>query len=218
VSALGNLRDAVRRGVARPTAYLTAEWERLAPRERRWIQILAAAVVVVLVVVTASFVLNSVSDLQEGNAEIREALAAIAKHRDEYLEVKSRSAAQEARIGRDAPQLTADLEAAAREENIQIAESSERPVAPAGKRYVEHDVDLKIREVDLQTLARFLRKVETGPRLILFTRLSLKRRYSEAEKLDVEATVTAFERVKEEKGKKKPEGQGQGQGREEKKE
>jgi hypothetical protein len=135
---------------------------------------------------------------------MRDALKAIAGHRDEYLEAKARSDTQAARIGVDPPQLTADLEAAAREENVQIAETNERPKSPAGKRYAQHDVDIKIREVDLQSFTKFLRRLETGPRLIFFTRLSIKRRYSEQEKLDVEATATAFERLKEEKAKKKP--------------
>jgi Tfp pilus assembly protein PilO len=64
-------------------------------------------------------------------------------------------------------------------------------------------VDIKIREVGLQSLAKFMRRLETGPRLIFFTRLSIKRRFSDAEKLDVEATATAFERVREDKQKKK---------------
>ena len=38
-------------------------------------------------------------------------------------------------------------------------------------------------------LSKFLRRVETGPRLVFFTRLTVKRRYSEADKLDVEATA-----------------------------
>ena len=38
------------------------------------------------------FVFSSISDLEEGNADIREALSAIAKHRDEYLEAKARNA------------------------------------------------------------------------------------------------------------------------------
>ncbi len=71
--------------------------------------------------------ISDIADLEEGNAAIRDALAAIAKHRDEYLEAKARNAVQEARIGNDPPQLAGDLEAAARAENIQIAESSERP-------------------------------------------------------------------------------------------
>jgi Tfp pilus assembly protein PilO len=205
MSALTGLRDRAKGALGRPFSYFSGEWERLAPREKRWVTVLAIAVVVVTVLLGTTFVFSNVSDLEQGNAAIREALAAIGKHRDEYLEAKSKSAMQEARIGTEPPQLTADLEAAAREENLQIAESSERPTTPAGRRYVEHDVDLKLREVDLQTLTKFMRRVETGPRLIFFTRLSLKRRYSEADKLDVEATATAFERLREDKAKKKPE-------------
>ena len=37
----------------------------------------------------------------------------------------------------------------------------------------------------------------------MFTHLSIKRRYSEADKLDVELTATAFERLKDDKIKKK---------------
>jgi type II secretory pathway component PulM len=198
------VREAVRRALSRPTGYFLGEWERMAPRERRWLAALSATALGVIVLLGTYFVFSSVADLEDGNADAREALSAIAKHRDEYLEAKSRSAAQEARIGTEPPQLIADIESAARDENIQIAESSERPTSPAGKRYSEHDVDVKIREVELQALTKFLRRLETGPRLIFFTRLSIKRRYSEADKLDVEATATAFERLREDKIKKKP--------------
>jgi hypothetical protein len=208
MSAVGDARDSLRRVFSRPFVYFSGEWERLAPRERRWVTALALAVLAMGVLLLIYLVFSSIGDLEEGNAEIREALGAIAKHRDEYLEAKSRSAMQEARIGTEPPQLIADLEAAAREENVQIAESNERPATPAGRRYAEHDVDLKIREVDLQSLTKFMRRVETGTRLIVFTRLSVKRRYSEAEKLDVEATATAFERVREDKLRKKPDEQG----------
>jgi type II secretory pathway component PulM len=202
---IGKVRDAGRRALARPVGWFTGELERFAPRERRALAALGIAIASVLFVWGTYSVFSSVDDLQEGNADMREALGAIAKHRDEYLEAKARSAAQEARIGVDPPQLTADIEAAAREEQVQIAESSERPTTPAGRRYVEHDVDIKIREVDLQSLAKFLRRLETGPRLVFFTHLSIKKRYSETEKLDVEATATAFERLREDnKTKKKP--------------
>jgi general secretion pathway protein M len=208
MSALENLRESMGRNLRRPVVYLAAEWERLAPRERRWVTVLGAAVVTVSILLGATFAVNRIGDLQDENAAIREALGAISQHRDEYLEAKSRNAIQEARIGNDPPQLTADLETAARSENVQIAESSERPSVPAGRRYVEHDMDIKIRETDLQSLTNFLKRVETGPRLILFTRLSLKHRYSEDnDKLDIELTATAFERVRDDRTKKKPEAQ-----------
>jgi hypothetical protein len=198
------VRELGRRAFARPLAYLTAEWERLAPKQRRNLGILLGSALAVSTVLCTWWVFSSVSELEDDNAAIRDALSAIAKHRDEYLEAKARSQTQEARIGNDPPQLTGDIEAAAHEEQIEIAESSERPTTPAGRRYLEHDVDIKIREVGLQALTKFMRRLETGPRLIFFTRLSIKRSFSDQEKIAVEATATAFERVREEKGKKKP--------------
>jgi general secretion pathway protein M len=208
MSALGKLRERITALLRRPLGYLEGEWERLAPRQKRTYVILAVSAVVALIAVITIFTLSDISDLEDGNATIRDALTAISKHRDEYLEAKSRNSVQEARIGTDPPQLAGDLEAAARAENVQIAESSERPTVPAGRRYVEHDTDLKIRETDLQSLTRFLKRVETGPRLIFFTRLSIKHRYSDdSDKLDAELTATAFERVHEGSAKKKPDGQ-----------
>src|SRR5580693_3317148 len=155
MSAFDNIREPVGRLLRRPATRLAAEWERLAPREKRWVTVLGALVVSASILLGAWLTMNRIGDLQDENAAIREALSAIAQHRDEYLEAKARNAVQEARIGNDPPQLTADLEAASRAENVQIAESSERPAAPAGRRYVEHDMDIKIRETDLQSLTKF---------------------------------------------------------------
>ena len=205
-NSLANIRVTAGRLAARPVGYLRSEWERLAPRERRLVTWLATAVVVLGVTLGAWVTFSSIGDLEEGNGKIREALTEIAKHHDEYLEAKTRNAIQEQRIGNEPPQLVRDLEEAARGENVQIAESSERPAAPAGRRYVQHDLDVRLREVDLQSLTKFMKRVETGPRLIMFTRVSLKHRYSETDKLDAELTATAFEKVKEDK-KKKTDGQ-----------
>jgi general secretion pathway protein M len=219
MSVLSNLRESVTRLARRPADFFVGEWGRLGPREKRWVTVLAAAVATVAVALFVVFKLNDISDLKDGNAAIRDALSAISKHRDEYLDAKARNSVQEARIGDAPPQLAGDLEAAARAENIQIAESSERPTVPAGRRYVEHDTDLKIRETDLQSLTNFLRRVETGPRLIFFTRLALKHPYAADQgKLDVEATATAFERVHEDKTKKKPGGRDKQQDKQDKKE
>jgi general secretion pathway protein M len=208
MSALARLRDRAMVLLRRPLGYLEGEWERLAPRQKRSLTILVVVAVIALIGLITTITLSDISDLEDGNASIRDALTAIAKHRDEYLEAKARNSVQEARIGTEPPQLAGDLEAAARAENVQIAESSERPTVPAGRRYVEHDTDLKIRETDLQSMTRFLKRVETGPRLIFFTRLSIKHRYTdESDKLDVELTATAFERVREGSAKKKPDGQ-----------
>jgi hypothetical protein len=212
VSALDNLRQMSARAVRLPYGYFRAEWERMAPRTRKLAVGLMTTIVCVggLGIAWATF--SGITTLREENDQIREALAEIGKHHDEYLEAKTRNAVQEQRIGNDPPQLTADLEAAAKGENVQIAESNERPAAPAGasRRFVQHDLDIKLREVDLQSLTKFLRRVETGPRFIFFTRISLKHRYSETDKLDAELTATAFEKVKDDKKKKADAGKATG--------
>jgi hypothetical protein len=204
VSAFDNARQAAGRAVRWPVEYFRSEWERMAPRTRKLAIGLATAIVSVVLLAGSYLSFSSISDLDQENGLIREALAEIGKHHDEYLDAKTRNAVQEARIGNDPPQLTADLEAAAKGENVQIAESNERPPSPAGasRRFVQHDLDIKVREVDLQSLTKFMRRVETGPRFIFFTRVSLKHRYSETDKLDAELTATAFEKVKDDKKKK----------------
>jgi hypothetical protein len=205
--AFGNLRLAIGRAVRWPVGYFRSEWERMGPRRRRFVIAALAAIIGIVLLLSASLTFTNISDLEEENTDIREALAEISKNHDAYLDAKTRNAVNEARIGNDPPQLTGDLEAAARGENVQIAESSERPVAPApgSRRYLQHDLDIKVREVDLQSLTKFMRRVETGPRFIFFTRILLKHRYSETDKLDAELTATAFEKVKEETKKKKTE-------------
>jgi general secretion pathway protein M len=189
--------------VRRPTEYLTGEWNRMAPRERRLVTALVGAVVGFAVLVTAFLIFGSLSDIATSNDDTREALALIAKNKDEYLEAKSRMQAQEVRIGNDQPQFAADLEDAAKEVSIQIPETNEQPAVAVGKRYLEHKVDVKLRQVDLQPLTRFLARLEQGRRLIMVTSLRIRKHFGEGDKLDVEFTANAFEKVKE-ASKKKP--------------
>jgi general secretion pathway protein M len=197
MNAIKKLFGKAKAQLARPFAALATEWERLAPRERRLITTLAG-VLTLLVLLTSGFLfVGSLRDLKVSNDEMREALLAMNDNRDEYLDARSRQAAQDARIGSGAPQLAADLEVAAREVGIQIPETNERPATPVGKRYLEHNVDIKLRQVDLQALSKFLAKLETGGRLIVVTRMGVKRGFADGSKLNVELTATAYERVKD---------------------
>jgi len=186
----------------KPLAYAGAEWNRMGARERRLISALSGVVGLLIVLVAGYLIIDSLQEISTTNEETREALAAIARHRGEYLEAKGRMSALEARIGVEAPQLATDLEAAAKEAGIQIPETVDRPPAPAGKRYMEHSLDVRLRKVGLKELATFLSKVETNPRLIAITRLQIRKTFGENAALDVDLTATAFERIKDDKRKK----------------
>jgi type II secretory pathway component PulM len=204
-----NLRTTVQGWVQRPATYLNSEWNRMAPRERRLVAGLIGAVVAFALLVTGFLFVESLRDIAESNSDAREALADIARHRDEYQAAKERMVQQEVRIGSEPPQLNADLEAASHEAGIPIPEIIEQPATDVTKRYREHKVDLKLRQVDLQSLAKFLNKIETGRRLIVVTRLYIRRRFSEGQTLDVELTATAYERIKDGE-RKKAAGSGKG--------
>jgi Tfp pilus assembly protein PilO len=189
----------------RPLGYASAEWGRMSTRERRLISILVAAVVGCVMLVVGYLTFDSLQTKAQENRDMREALEAIAKHSNDYRDAKAKAKvqAQALRIGSEPPQLAADLEAAAKEAGIQIPETVDRPDAPAGKRYVEHSLDVKLRKVDLKSLATFLSKVETGKSLILITRLEIRRSFGgEGGNVDVDLTATTYERLKD--GKKPP--------------
>jgi general secretion pathway protein M len=192
----------IREWVRRPTAYLASEWNRMAPRERRLVTALVGAVVAFAVLVTGFIIIGNLHDIKDNNDATREALADIAKHRDDFLEARERMRSQELRIGPEGPQFAADLEEAAREVSIQIPETNEQPAVAVGKRYLEHKVDVKLRQVDLPSLSKFLAHLEQGRRLIIVNVLRIRKHFSEGDKLDVELTAVGYEKVKETTRKK----------------
>lgn len=205
------LTERITNVVRKPVAYLGSEWERMAPRERRLVGALGGVVAIMIVLVGGYFYFGSLSELADHNADMREALAEIAKKKNVYLEAKSKVRAQEVRIGKDPPQVLGDLEIAAREASVQIPDQIERPTTPVGKYYLEHNVDIKLRQVDLPSLTKFLMKVETGQRLLMVTRLTVRRRFGgDGDKLEADATITAYERVKDTGKKGKGGGKGTG--------
>jgi len=193
--------------VVRPFAYLSAEWSRLSVRERRLLSLLGASFIGCAVLLVGYLVLDAYQGMSEENQDLRDAIDAIAKHSDEYREAKARVAADALRVGSEPPQLAATLEAAAGEAGIQIPETADRPDAPAGKNFVEHSLDVKLRKVDLKSLATFLNKVEAGRALVLITRLEIRRSFGgDGNSVDVELTAATYERLKE--GSKHPSAKG----------
>jgi hypothetical protein len=199
-----SLRTSLNNVLRGPAGYVSRELNRMAPRERRLLAIFGSLVVIALVAAVSILTVSSLASIEDANEASREALQAISRHKDEFLRAKSRMQTQESRIGSEPPQLAADLEAAAREAGIGgIPETRPLPSVPAGKRYLEHSVDVTFRQVELLALSKFLSRLETGRHLIVVSRLSVKRAFTEGQqKLNVSLTATTWERVAE--ARKKP--------------
>jgi general secretion pathway protein M len=182
---------------------LRDRWERLSSRERAMVSALGVTFVIMVTLILGFFITDGLATLDERNADMRQALRDLETRREPYLRERAKTAQLEARIGRTPVQLQGYLEAAAKEAGVEIPESNERPAVPAGKRYVERAVDLHLRQVKLDALVKFLRKIESGPNnLVMVTSLSIRTRDDKHEDLDVELTVSTFEHAPEKREKK----------------
>lgn len=182
-------------------AGIRASVSRLTARERAMLAGLMTSVLGCVALVLVVFIVDGLGTIETQNADMHEALRAISTGREAYLERKRQSTSQRARQPA-APALQTYLEQTAQEVGISIPESNERPPAPRGKRHVERAVDFKLRDVDLEQLARFLHKVENGPYLVVTSALNVRPRYRNAERLDAQITVSTFDRAQPDAKKK----------------
>ena len=186
---------------------LRERWDQLSERERLMLSALVAVAVVLLLGVSAFLVHSRLGDLQDDNADMRRVLKEIEQNRESYQRLKNKSQSVESRIGHGGIQLEGLLEATANQSDVEIADTTPRPaVAVANKKYTERSADVRLRKVTIDKLAHFLRKLETGPNLVVVTRLSARVRDDKHEELEVEMTVTTWEKAVD---AKKPAGGGE---------
>jgi hypothetical protein len=184
---------------------LRDRFERLSQRERTMVMALGISFVVMLTLIVGFLITDGLSSIAQRNDDMRQALKDIDTQRDNYLNARSKSRQLETRLGSTPVQLGGYLEQAAKEAGVQIPESNDRAPAPAGKQYIERAVDLRLQHVKLDELATFLKKIETGPNLVIVTALSIHTRDDKHQELDVEMTVSTYERAqpKDKPGAKK---------------
>jgi len=184
---------------------LRGRWDRLSDRERTMVSGLGLGFLVILILIIGFSISGSLSDLEDANNDMRTALRDIADHRDSFQKAKAKTAQLEVRIGHVPVQLQGYLEQAAKDSGVEIAETVERQPAPIGKKYVERAIDLRLRKVGIDSLTKFLRRIETGPNLVAVTALNVRTRDDKHEEMEVEMTVSTYEHATEKQGAKKKE-------------
>src|SRR3954467_11808999 len=140
---------------------LRDKWERLSQRERTMVGAMGVTFVVMVTLIVGFLITDGLSSMDERNTAMRQALRDLDSQRDSYLKLKAKAAQLETRLGSQPVQMQGYLEAASKEAGVDISESNPRPTAPAGKKFVEQTVDLRLKAVTLEQLTKFLRAVET---------------------------------------------------------
>ncbi|HEU4538020.1 MAG TPA: hypothetical protein VFS00_28060 [Polyangiaceae bacterium] len=173
---------------------IAAWFAELAPRERRLLKALGFVVGVLLVLLVPFATNSALGSRRDENAALREAVGRVQAGR---AGVKARQAQREAvaaRYAKKAPKLGGFLEQLAKEHEVEIPESQDKPEVPIGKRYVERATTLRLRKVAGYPLVKFLEGVEKSGHPVVVTRLNLRKRAGEHDSFDVELGVSAYDR------------------------
>ncbi|HXU72397.1 MAG TPA: type II secretion system protein GspM [Polyangia bacterium] len=175
---------------------LRDRWERLSQRERTMVGAMGITFVIMVTLIVGFLITDGLSSMEERNTDMRQALRDLDTQRDSYLRLKAKASQMETRLGGQPVQMQRYLEEAAKEAGVEIPESTPRPPAAAGKKFVQQTVDLRLHAVTLEQLTKFMKAIETGKSLVVTTSLDVRTRDDKHEQFDVEMSVATWEREK----------------------
>jgi general secretion pathway protein M len=164
-------------------------------RERKLLNVLGlcAAFAVVLAV---PFGLEAlVRSERSDNDDLRQALADVQDARGPVRERQAKKDAIALRYGRTAPPLPGYLEPTARQQKLEVTESTPLPDVPHGKRYTEHGTNIHLKKTGMLPLAVFLEAIEKSGYPIAITRLDIRKRSGENDSYDVEVGASSYDRT-----------------------
>jgi hypothetical protein len=179
-------------------------WERISPRERRLVVILAVAAPLTIAVWLGLSIRDGLVDMDSRNDRLRRAI-------DTVVDLRQRGIAAEkdddtvSKMGTELLGLETYLEKAAQKAGFTF----KGPVTPNGNAqprngFVTRSVKVDF-EVTVDQLKTFLQEVEQGSKYVAVTRIDLRRDFKAKEKLDLTVEVSTY-------AKEKPKDAGEGSG------
>jgi|GEM_PF-5598658 hypothetical protein len=186
---------------------LSSSFGRLSSRERVMVGALGISVLLFATFGAGYWIYSGLQELEEGNTATRKALNTITENESEFVASRKRQASFETLMSRDPLELNTYVEKTASAVGIGIVRSDEaKPVAQ--DRFVQRGLDIKLRKVTVAQLAEFLSKLEANrTHIVQVSELSVHTRWQQHKEnmeLDVDLTVTTFDRKVEKEGGREP--------------
>jgi len=167
----------------------------MSARERRLLGTLGAAGALVLLLAVPfgldAIVRSSASD----NEELRQALSDVQDARGRVRERQAKKDAIVLRYAKKAPSLAGYLEPGARQQKLEVTDSTPLPDVPHGKRYVEHATNIHLKKTGMLAFAKFLESIEEGGYPVAVNRLNIRKRSGENDSYDIEIGVSSYDRT-----------------------
>jgi general secretion pathway protein M len=164
-------------------------------RERKLVGVIGFVGAIVLILAVPFGLEAIVRSAQSDNDDLRQALSDV---QDARVRVRERQAKKDAialRYAKTTPPLAGFLEQAARQQKLEVTDSTPLPDVPHGKRYLEHGTDIHLKKTGMLPLALFLEAIERSGYPVAATRLNVRKRSGENDSYDVEVGVSSYDRT-----------------------
>lgn len=164
-------------------------------RERKLVGVLGVAGAVLLLLALPFGLEAVIHSGRSENDDLRQALADVQDARVRVRERQAKKDAIAARYSRKPPALAGFLEQTARQEKLEVTETTPLPDVPYGKRYVEHGTNIRLKKTGMLSLAKFLEDIEKSGYPLSVSRLNLRKRSGENDSYDVDFAVSSYDRT-----------------------
>jgi general secretion pathway protein M len=163
-------------------------------RERRVVTILGFVGAAILLLAIPFGLEAYVHSEQSDNDDLRQALSDVQDARTRVRERQAKKDAIVQRYAKTTPPLAGFLEQTARQQKLEVTDSTPLPDVPHGKRYMEHGTDIHLKKTGMLALALFLESIEKSGYPVAATRLDIRKRSGENDSYDVEVGVSSYDR------------------------
>jgi type II secretory pathway component PulM len=171
---------------------LRAAWAGLNEREKRLVGLLGATLVSLVVFGIFYLSQSAVAEIEEDNARLEQALAAIGRARTRLAALSAERESAERRFSTKAPALGSFVEATARQQSITVGEVVDQPEETIG-RYTRRAVRVRLQNVALRPAIDLLAAIENSPYPVALERV-LVEHYQPGDQYNVQIGVAAYDR------------------------
>ncbi len=179
---------------------LRERWERMNSREQRLVVALSIILVVCLVVAMVAKIQSGMAEIEQKNADSRQALLSLANYRNS--KAKATGPASSVKIPDQAVALDTYLEGIISELALTIKSYPAPKKEPMGD-YVEVSFQVSLKGLDITQTTQLLEKIESGSKLVVVKEINIDRNFRDKEKLNLEVTVATYQKVEKEEDNKK---------------
>jgi len=172
-------------------------WDRISPRERRMVVLLAIATPIVLAIWLGLNIRDGLVAKEANNEQMRKALNVLAD-----LKARGPSTPTDdvvATMGVEPISLDTYLTNAATKAGFTLKGTTPRnPLTKNG--FVTNSVACQVSDLTIEQLKKFLQEIESASKVVIVTRLDVRRDFKDKEKLDATLEVSTYSKEPPPKG------------------